>query len=73
MTRKRAGAKAKNTPVVINTPQRGRPVRDAVPLKKRLHALTKYMLDYSVNLMFINLVSFQLIEHFSVKMVESQC
>lgn len=53
MLRRRSGTKGKNTPPVVSTPQRGRPARDAVPLKKRLHALAKYMLDFAVTLMFL--------------------
>lgn len=31
-------------------PQRGRPPKDSIPLKKRLHSLTKYMLDFTVSI-----------------------
>lgn len=45
--RRKPGAKSKNTPGSVGTPGRGRPPKDLVPLKKRLHALAKYLLDYT--------------------------
>ncbi|KAJ8910036.1 hypothetical protein NQ315_015241 [Exocentrus adspersus] len=45
-SRKRSGPKSKN-PTPGSTPTRGRPPKDSIPLKKRLHALAKYMLDYT--------------------------
>ena len=48
VVRKKPGPKPKNTQLSGNTPQRGRPPKDPIPLKKRLHALAKYMLDYAV-------------------------
>ncbi|XP_064212434.1 protein polybromo-1 isoform X5 [Tribolium castaneum] len=47
VVRKKPGPKPKNTQSSGSTPQRGRPPRDPIPLKKRLHALAKYMLDYT--------------------------
>jgi protein polybromo-1 len=47
VVRKKPGPKPKNPQLIGNTPQRGRPPRDPIPLKKRLHALAKYMLDYT--------------------------
>lgn len=32
----------------MGTPLRGRPPKDFVPMKKRLHSLAKYMLDFTV-------------------------
>ncbi|KAJ8985335.1 hypothetical protein NQ317_008366 [Molorchus minor] len=46
-TKKKPGPKPKN-PTSGHTPTRGRPPKDSIPLKKRLHALAKYMLDYTV-------------------------
>lgn len=44
--RRRPGPKPK-TPGSVGTPGRGRPPKEVVPLKKRLHALAKYLLDYT--------------------------
>ncbi|KAL3278904.1 hypothetical protein HHI36_016424 [Cryptolaemus montrouzieri] len=44
--RKKPGPKPKNPPLVV-TPTRGRLPKDTIPLKKRLHALSKYLLDYT--------------------------
>lgn len=44
--RKKPGPKPKNTQIV--TAPRGRPPKDGIPLKKRLHNLAKYLLDFTV-------------------------
>ncbi|XP_076258471.1 protein polybromo isoform X4 [Rhynchophorus ferrugineus] len=44
--KKKTGPKPKNVSP-LGTPLRGRPPKDFVPLKKRLHALSKYMLDFT--------------------------
>ncbi|CAH0559025.1 unnamed protein product [Brassicogethes aeneus] len=44
--RKKPGPKPKN-PLNFNSPGRGRPPKDSIPLKKRLHTLAKYMLEYT--------------------------
>ncbi|XP_030752668.1 protein polybromo-1 isoform X2 [Sitophilus oryzae] len=45
-SKKKAGSKVKNVSP-LGTPLRGRPPKDFVPLKRRLHALAKYMLDFT--------------------------
>lgn len=49
--RKKPGPKPKN-PLAQSTPGRGRPPKEVIPLKKRLHALAKYLLDYTVSVSF---------------------
>ncbi|XP_019875742.2 protein polybromo-1 isoform X3 [Aethina tumida] len=44
--RKKPGPKPKNS-FNPNSPGRGRPPKDSIPLKKRLHALGKYMLEFT--------------------------
>ncbi|XP_045461184.1 protein polybromo-1 isoform X2 [Harmonia axyridis] len=45
-TRRKPGPKPKNPPPVI-TPTRGRLPKDTLPLKKKLHAIAKHLLDFS--------------------------
>ncbi|XP_018567021.1 protein polybromo-1 isoform X3 [Anoplophora glabripennis] len=45
--RRKPGPKPKNSTPGNTTPSRGRPPKDSIPLKKRLHALAKYLLDYT--------------------------
>lgn len=47
VTRKRSGPRPKSAQGTAGTPGRGRPKEVVVPLKKRLHALAKYLLDYT--------------------------
>ncbi|KAF5301597.1 hypothetical protein FQR65_LT08902 [Abscondita terminalis] len=44
--RKKPGPKPKNS-ITGLPPARGRPPKDQIPLKKRLHSLAKFMLDYA--------------------------
>ncbi|KAK9878876.1 hypothetical protein WA026_003705 [Henosepilachna vigintioctopunctata] len=44
--RKKPGPKPKN-PTTVVTPSRGRLSKDNIPLKKRLHALAKHLLDFT--------------------------
>ncbi|KAL1506167.1 hypothetical protein ABEB36_005579 [Hypothenemus hampei] len=44
--KKKTGPKPKNLSP-MGTPMRGRPPKDVVPMKKRLHSLAKYMLDFT--------------------------
>lgn len=48
IVRRRPGPKPKN-PVGVTTPGRGRPAKEVIPLKRRLHALAKLLLDYTVS------------------------
>ncbi|KAJ8965410.1 hypothetical protein NQ314_004162 [Rhamnusium bicolor] len=48
--RKKPGPKPKNS-IPGHTPTRGRPPKDSIPLKKRLHALAKYVFDYTYRLL----------------------
>ncbi|KAF5282989.1 hypothetical protein FQA39_LY04860 [Lamprigera yunnana] len=45
ISRKKPGPKPRN-PLTGLSPVRGRPPKDPIPLKKRLHTLAKFMLDY---------------------------
>ncbi|XP_066252584.1 protein polybromo-1 isoform X2 [Euwallacea similis] len=44
--KKKMGSKPKNLSP-MGVPMRGRPPKDIVPMKKRLHSLAKYMLDFT--------------------------
>lgn len=52
VVRRKPGPKPKN-PTSVGANPRGRPPKDAIPLKKRLHALAKYLLDYTVGEVFL--------------------
>ncbi|XP_056638138.1 protein polybromo-1 isoform X1 [Diorhabda sublineata] len=45
--RRKPGPKPKNNPLGTYAPTRGRPPKDSTILKKRLHLIAKYMLDYT--------------------------
>ncbi|XP_074033562.1 protein polybromo isoform X4 [Leptinotarsa decemlineata] len=45
--RRKPGPKPKNPTPGPHTPSRGRPPKDSMSLKKKLHTLAKYMLDYT--------------------------
>ncbi|KAG5885887.1 hypothetical protein JTB14_019148 [Gonioctena quinquepunctata] len=47
VVRRKPGPKPKNPTPGSQTPSRGRPSKDSMSLKKRLHTLAKYMLDYT--------------------------
>lgn len=51
VVRRKPGPKPKN-PTSVGSNTRGRPPKDVIPLKKRLHALAKYLLDYAVSKVF---------------------